>query len=410
MKSYKTSQIYGKLRAPGSKSDTIRALVGALFSGGITNIYHPSESDDALACVNILKSFNCKVIKEENRLIIDSSDIEIPDIINCEESGLLFRMFCAIASLFDKEIKITGKKQLLERNHDFIKKPLTGKGVEVISVPSGFIIKGPLQFGKFYTDGSISSQFLSGLLFTLPFLKSDSEIHVMDLKSRPYIDMTIQTLEKFGIKIIRDKYSYFKIKGSQKYKPADIYIEGDWSGAAFLLVAGAINGEIEVTGLNPSSLQPDVKILEVLSICGAKLKIESNRIFVKKLILDSFAYDISDCPDLFPPLVCLGLNCIGKSVIYGTDRLKYKESDRVKALYEELSPMGAEIEVSDNKVYVSKTTLKGRVLNPRNDHRIAMSGAILSLNSFGEIKILNKKCVSKSYPDFFNELAKVTIK
>jgi 3-phosphoshikimate 1-carboxyvinyltransferase len=272
---------------------------------------------------------------------------------------------------------------------------------------NGFLpltIKGPLTGGECEIDGSISSQLLTGLLMALPVTAKNSIVKVNDLKSKPYIDMTLQVLDKFGIRVINDNYSRFIIAGNQKYKASVFDVESDWSGGAFLLVAGAIAGEITVEGLRTDSRQSDKAILTALDKAGAMLSISDNSVTVSKSDLKAFEFDSTESPDLFPPLVALASYCKGISGIKGAKRLIHKESNRADALVEEFGKLNIKVEVSNDYMIVNGGEVSGAKVNSHEDHRIAMALATAALGASGRVAIKDSHCIGKSYPEFFDDL------
>jgi 3-phosphoshikimate 1-carboxyvinyltransferase len=234
--------------------------------------------------------------------------------------------------------------------------------------------------------------------------ESDSIVKVNNLKSKPYIDMTTGILKDFGITVENEDYSIFRIKGQQKFISREYKVEGDWSGAAFLLVAGAINGDLKITGLNVNSFQSDKAILEALEMAGADLKISADCIEITKSALKPFELDATESPDLFPPAVALAAFCSGTSRIRGASRLVHKESNRAQALVEEFGKMDISIELKDDWMLVKGgQPITSRVMS-HEDHRIAMAAAVAALGATGRISIKDSHCVAKSYPDFFDDL------
>ncbi|MBN2862562.1 MAG: 3-phosphoshikimate 1-carboxyvinyltransferase, partial [Bacteroidales bacterium] len=232
----------------------------------------------------------------------------------------------------------------------------------------------------------------------------DSEITVLNLKSKPYIDLTLQVLDKFGISVVNDNYSRFTIRGSQKYKATIMEVESDWSGGAFLLVAGAVNGDVSVTGLRSDSRQSDKTILTALDRAGARMKMTENSVRVSKSKLRSFEFDATEAPDLFPPLAALASYCTGISGIKGVSRLIHKESDRAKALMEEFGKMNIKVEIKEDYMLITGGKVKGAVVNSHNDHRIAMAEAVAALGASGSVTVKDSRCIAKSYTVFFEDL------
>lgn len=400
------SDLRGEVQAPPSKSMTQRAIAAALLSGGESIILNPSGCDDSLAAMSIASALGASIVTEPGSLRIRGSGEIRENQLNCGESGLAIRMFSPVAALNDSEIVMTGTGSLTKRPMSMIVDALRQLGVDCKS-NGGFLplrIKGPLKGGSCNIDGSISSQLLTGLLMALPVAENDSVIIVENLKSKPYIDMTLQVLERFGIRIDRTDYSRFSIPCSQIYQPQKFEVEGDWSGGAFLLVAGAINGEITVKGLRPDSRQSDKAILNVLDSAGARTTIMENSIGVKKSELRPFFFDATESPDLFPPLAALAAYCKGTSTIKGVSRLIHKESNRSAALVNEFGKMNIKIETDGDNMMVTGGKVTGAEISSHGDHRIAMAAAVAALAATGKVIIRDSRCVAKSYPAFFDDL------
>ncbi|HEX7494268.1 MAG TPA: 3-phosphoshikimate 1-carboxyvinyltransferase [Bacteroidales bacterium] len=400
------SSLKGNIKAPSSKSMTQRAIAAALLADGESIIHNPSYCDDSLAAMSMAVGLGARVEPQVNELKINGSAILKEPKLNCGESGLAIRMFSPIAALYPVEITMVGANSLKKRPMFMIEEALSQLGVKCIS-SNGFLpltIQGPIVGGHCEIDGSVSSQLLTGLLMALPLASKDSEIKVNNLKSKPYIDMTIQILKSFGVTVMNDDYSFFRIPGNQKYIPHNYIVEGDWSGGAFLLVAGAINGKICITGLNRDSKQSDMSIINALEKAGAKMTICENQIEISKSKLKAFEFDATESPDLFPPLVALASYCEGVSIIKGVSRLIYKESNRAKALKEEFGKMNINIEINDDVMFVTGGGPQGARVESHDDHRIAMAVAISSLGAKGRVYIRDSQCVAKSYPGFFDDL------
>jgi len=405
-RSVEPSGIKGQLRAPASKSMTQRAIAAALLSNGQSIIHNPSYCDDSLAAMSIAVGLGARVEPQADELTINGSGLLKESKLNCGESGLAIRMFSPIAALYPAEITMVGAHSLSKRPMSMIEEALNQLGVKCTST-DGFLpltIHGPIVGGDLEIDGSVSSQLLTGLLMALPLAARDSKIIVNNLKSKPYIDMTIQILKSFGITVQNTGYSLFRIPGNQKYKPQNYTVEGDWSGGAFLLVAGAINGQIEIQGLSTDSKQSDMGIIKALQKAGAKMQISDKLIEISKSKLKAFEFDATESPDLFPPLVALASYCEGISTIKGVSRLIHKESDRAATLKEEFGKMNIRIEISDDQMSVSGGQPDGAHVESHDDHRIAMAVAVAALGAKAKVNIRDSHCVTKSYPGFFNDL------
>lgn len=408
------SVIKGTINAPTSKSSMQRACAAALLHIGTTVINNPGRSNDDLAALDIIQKLGAKIISDTaNAIEINAQGLKpvSPDI-NCGESGLSIRMFTPIAALSSQQITINGSGSLVKRPMDFFDQ-IFPQLVIKISSNGGMLpikIEGPLQANAITIDGSLSSQFLTGLLFA--FAKAATvpvTITVKNLKSKPYIDLTLQVMQHFGYKVDNNNYESFTIHPVNSQLTAINYtVEGDWSGGAFLLVAGAICGNITVTGLDVFSTQADKAILQALIGCGSNISIEANTISFNAPLGDggkAFHFDATDCPDLFPPLVALASYCNGTTAITGVSRLAHKESNRGLTLQDEFAKMGIEIILQDDLMLVKGGTgVKGALVHSRHDHRIAMACAVAALKANGETVIEEAEAVNKSYPNFYEHL------
>lgn len=402
------SGVMGKLRAPSSKSQAIRMIAASMLAPGHSVIHHPSLCDDALAMRDIARQMGAVITESGESWHVDGGVQFRKMKIRCGESGLAARLMIALASLGKEEIEIRGSGTLPNRHLGNIMQPLAHLGVQCSShngkLP--YVVKGPMKGGRIEVDGSGGSQFVSGLLMALPLAKDDASLVVKNLKSIPYVDMTLETLDDFGVEIIHENHEVFHIRGNQSYKPAQAAVEGDWSGAAFLLVAGALAGDITVSGLNPESQQADRKIMDALMAAGIDVKFnEKNEMLISKSKIKSFAFDATHCPDLFPPLVVLAAAAEGSSRIKGVERLSQKESNRGLVLQQEFARLGVRIEIKGDEMKITGAQISGGEIFSHYDHRIAMAGAVAGLVAKGPVSIRNSECVSKSYPAFFDDLS-----
>ena len=400
------SVISGVVNAPSSKSAMQRYVAGALLAEGVSRIFSPSYCEDSLAAIAIAEALGAKISMSGGVVVVEGGFKPVLNNIFCGESGLSTRMFTPIASLHTGEIIINGKGSILNRPLKMMEIPMAKLGVD-ISTNNGFLpikIKGPLTGGNVFVDGSVSSQFITGLLMALPLVQNNSVIFVDNLVSKPYIDLTIRILKEFGIKIQNHGYTKFEISGGQKYSAGDLTVEGDWSGAAFLLVMAAIGGEATVNNLDIHSAQADKAIFDVISLSGAKISASEESVSVSRGDLHSFSFDISDCPDLAPPLAVLALACKGKSIIEGTGRLKSKESDRGKILEATLSSIGGRIRNFGDRIEIEGgNQLKGGKASAYNDHRIAMALASVALRCDSPVIVEGMESINKSYPGFIDD-------
>ena len=408
------SQLKGIIQAPASKSSMQRACAAALLSKGTSVIHNPGHSNDDKAAMDIIQKLGGVIEVNSEELRVQSQGINpTASEINCGESGLSIRMFTPIVALSDKEITINGSGSLTTRPMDFFDEILPQLGVKIKSNDGKLpmVIQGPLVPANIEVDGSLSSQFLTGLLMAYSAAGAkDVSIKVNDLKSKPYIDLTLDVMKKFGMNVPENKnYKEFIFHdGSTHASPLTAHeyrVEGDWSGGAFLLVAGTIAGSITVRGLDLSSTQADRAIMDAMMSANAAIAMEAKGIQAHPGGLRGFEFDATDCPDLFPPLVVLAAYCDGKTTIKGVKRLKHKESNRAVALQDEFDKMGIWIDVEDDIMIIhGGGTVKGADIHSHHDHRIAMACAVAALGANSETVIEEAMAVKKSYPDFYNDL------
>ena len=411
------STIRGEIRAAASKSSMQRACAAALLTRGTSIIHNPGHSNDDLAAMTVITALGAVIDRHEDAITINSRGVDpLRNEVNCGESGLGIRMFAPLIALSDREIKVNGEGSLLKRPMDFFDEIFPQLGITVTSnngkLPLS--LKGPLRPKDITIDGSLSSQFLTGLLMAYAAAEAkNKKITVTNLKSRPYIDLTLQVMNHFGLPVPEnEEYNAFRFVHSAPNtsvaRVVHYTVEGDWSGAAFLLVAGAIAGNITVHGLDVFSTQADKAILNAIRDAGAGLSIYTDHIELQPLPLKAFHFNATDCPDLFPPLVALASFCEGSSVIEGVSRLAHKESNRALTLQEEFGKMGVEIKLQDDLMIIhSPARVKGAPVHSRHDHRIAMACAVAALKAEGETRIAEADAVNKSYPDFYSHLQKL---
>lgn len=412
-KSVSAGSVKGIIAPPSSKSYAQRAIALALLAQGksiLRNIEFCKDTRSALACIEAL---GAKVeVLDHNTIAIEGGLRPQTNTLQVGESGLATRLFTPIASLWHEAVTIQGEGTLLHRPMIMMIEPLRALGVEVRD-GGGYLpieVKGPIHGGEIEVDGSISSQFITGLLLSLPLAEDDTTLHVTSPVSTPYIDMTIDTARLYGIEIMQKEgdYTEFFIEGGQKYTPADISIEGDWSGASSMLVAGAIAGEVTVKNISTLSKQADTAIIRALERAGAGIIIEQDSITVSKRPLKAFTFDATNAPDLFPALAALAAAAEGVSTIIGTSRLRHKESDRAETLRQEYEKLGIEIDISEENVMkIRGGKIKPAAVFSHGDHRIAMSLAVSALRCEGEVIIEQAESVEKSYPTFFEDLESI---
>lgn len=395
----------GRIQIPASKSDSQRAILCAALASGKSYLYGIGNSDDEKAMLDSVRALGAKVNFSSPSVAEISGVTEISGFLNLSvgESGLGLRLLTCVSAGFDQKVLLNGTGSLLKRPMDFFDEVLPVFGCEVTTA-NGFLpieVRGPLKGNDVTVDGSLSSQFISGLLLALPRSEKASTLTVSDMKSGPYIQMTLKTLRAFGIEI-ENRENVFRIPGNQSYKATDYTIEGDWSSASYWLAASAVGHTISVSGLTMGSLQADKAMLNALMNAGCKIEIENKSIRIDGGNIHPFEFDAENCPDLFPALVVLAAKCKGVSTIKGVRRLEHKESNRGITLQSEFGKMGLKIDLNDNNMLIHGTgSLEGAVVSSHHDHRIAMSLAIAGSFANGETIVQNSEAVGKSYPDFW---------
>mgnify|MGYP002525202332 FL=1 len=393
------SKLIGTVNIPSSKSMTHRMLICAALANGQSKISNITFSKDIYATINALTAIGADIkINEDSATVLGINNVSDIAEIDCCESGSTLRFLIPITAALGINSTYTGQGRLPERPITPYLRELTKHGIKFeYNNTMPFNMSGKLKSGKFKLEGNISSQFITGMLFALPLLNGDSEIIMTSaLESKPYADMTIQCLNTFGIEITETKKGYF-IKGNQKYKPKNIIVEGDYSQAAFFYTANILGNDIRINNLMENSLQGDKKIVEITRNLCYNENNEPN----------GFSINAADIPDLVPILGVLGTFCQGKSLIYGAERLKIKESDRLESTSAALNALGGNITAENDGLSILHSVLKGGVVDSFGDHRIAMSAAIAATVCSEPVIIKNADAVEKSYPDFFKDYQKL---
>lgn len=386
----KPSFLKGRLDIPASKSCAHRAIICAALAEGTSILSGVSMSKDIKATIDAMSALGASF--DVNCDVVTVSGIKNPcgnAVIDCNESGSTLRFVIPIAAALGAAAEFQGRGRLPERPIDIYKRELSKNGIKFVTEEMPYKITGKLQSGVYEIEGDVSSQFITGLLFALPMLDGDSEIVLTShLESRPYVDITIDILRRFGIEI-EENENGFHVRGGQKYTPHDEKIEGDYSQAAFFYVANALGSSVTLGNLNPESVQGDKKILDLIEI------MKNN---------GSFHADCSDIPDLVPILAVLGAFGSGESVIYNAKRLKIKESNRLETTAALLNNLGGDVEVTDDGLIIRPTgNMHGGTVDSFGDHRIVMAAAIAAAGIDGELIIKGAESAEKSYPDFFKD-------
>ncbi|MTI47370.1 MAG: 3-phosphoshikimate 1-carboxyvinyltransferase [Firmicutes bacterium] len=414
------SKLKGEIKAPPSKSITHRAIICGGIADGVSNIDNVVFSEDIIATLNGMKSFGANDITKaythtnirDNLTIKGNGKLEvIENTINCSESGSTLRFLIPLGALCDKEITYTGRGKLIERPLEQYYKIFNEQNIEYSNQNNKLplIVKGRLNPGDFKLKGDISSQFITGLMLALPLLEGDSRILLTtELESKGYVDLTMDILKRFSIEIENNDYNEFYIKGNQKYQSNSIRVEGDFSQAAFWLVAGLLGKNIKCRDIHKDSLQGDKAILNIIKSMKGNINIKNDYIQTKESLTKGATVDASQCPDLVPVVAALGAVSRGTTTIINAERLRIKESDRLKAIATELNKLGADIkETKDGLRIEGKDRLNGGEVDSWNDHRIAMALGIISIKCSKEVIINNSDVVKKSYPHFWDDFQKL---
>ena len=402
------SDVKGKVVVPSSKSLSHRALLASLLSKGETKIYNLLDCEDTRATISMMEALGKKVICKENYHLVTNTDTKIDcnTLLNANESGSTLRFIIPILSLFEGKHKVTGTRKLLSRPLDIYKDLYQKDGLYFNLTEDLLEVEGKLKGGKYEVRGDISSQFITGLLFTLPLLNIDSEIIITGkYESKSYVDLTIEVLNHFGVEIKEEGNKYY-IKGNQQFTSNDYTVPGDYSQMAFWAVLGTINNELQICGMLENSKQGDKEIVNILSSAANNINYQEGIYHVKKSSVRNLNIDLSMIPDLGPILGVLCACAEGNNTIYNAERLKFKESDRLSAINSELKKMNVKSKVDGDRLLIEKcdniTCLEE--IDSHNDHRIFMALAVLGTISSNGVRINDERCINKSYPNFLKDL------
>lgn len=401
------SPLSGAIKIPPSKSLCHRAIIAAALCPGQSTICNVILSEDILATIEGVRALGALVTHNQDNLIIEGRKhrTQESNIIDCNESGSTLRFIMPISLLTNASMRFIGKGNLCNRPLEPYIKIFDEQGISYSDTNLPITISGQLKPGVFKLKGNISSQFITGLMFTLPLLDADSTIILTEpLESKGYIDLTINVLKSFGIVVVNHDYKRFFIKGNQEYKETLYTVEGDYSQAAFWLAAGALGGDISCIGLNQNSNQGDKALLDILEMAGARIEAFDTHIKALPSRLQAFEVDVSQCPDIAPILAVVAALSKGTSKITGAARLRIKECDRLKAITIELNKLGGHVfEEKDRLTIKGVETLQGGEVDSWGDHRIAMALAIASTKCIEPVTIRHSDAVHKSYPNFFED-------
>lgn len=410
------SKLKGEIKIPPSKSLSHRAIISASLSNGVSEVDNLIFSDDIKATLDGMRSLGTNVVSIESEsyektycvTLRGNSEVKtFNDQIDCKESGSTLRFLIPFAGLTGDEMTFTGRGKLVERPLDTYYRIFDEQNIEYMNNNGNLplSVKGMLRPGTFKIEGNISSQFITGLMFVLPLLDGDSKIEITtELESKGYVDLTLDILKKFNIEIENNDYKEFHIKGNQQYNSRYYRVEGDYSQAAFWIVAGLLGSNIKCRDLDVNSLQGDKAVLEIVERMNGSINIEEDLIEVTETKTDGVIIDASQCPDLVPVLTVLASVSNGTTKIINAERLRIKESDRLKAISTELNKLGANVkELEDGLLIEGKEELVGGTVDSWNDHRIAMALAVASIKCTEPVIITGSEAVKKSYPDFWSD-------
>ena len=409
--SVKKGELNGTVSMPPSKSVAHRAIICASLSDGKSVISPVDMSNDIVATVNCMKALGADIQLEGNVLTVNGKNIfSNKDVgLDCGESGSTLRFLVPVCCAGGITAEFTGHGKLPERPIGIYLQCLPEKGINC-KTQGGLPLKvsGKLESGIYSIAGNVSSQFITGLLLSLPMLEGDSEIILTtELQSSGYIDMTTDIMGKFGVEVKRTETGW-KIKGGQKYTARDFTVEGDWSQAAFFMTAAAISGKVTIDNLDLKSYQRDKECFDIYKSFGADVTENDGKITIQKNKLKGIEINAENIPDMVPALSVVGALAEGVTVIKGAERLRIKECDRLAAMADGLSRMGADIkETADGFIIHGVNCLKGADVDGYNDHRIVMSLAAAAFGADGEVIISDMESINKSYPKFFEDYRKI---
>ena len=404
-------KVSSKVKIPGSKSYTNRALLIAALAEGISRLENPLVSDDTRYMIQALKGFGIKVKEEPNVFIVSGKggELNIPtEEIFVGNAGTTMRFLTTFSALTKGKVRLDGDERMRERPLADLLECLGEMGVRAIPSynngcpPLDIEAKG-VTGGNVTLAGNKSSQYLTSILLSAPFFQNDTNIFIQgDLTSKSYADITLDIMSTFGVKVENRNYQKFSIRAGQIYKSQTYQIEGDWSSATYFLAAAAVTGgDITLMGMNPESVQGDAQFANVLKKMGCEFHRSIDSLNLKGNLLRGIKVNMNNMPDAVQTLAVVALFAKGETVIEGIGNLKIKETNRIEALANELGRLGAEVKTGEDFIVVHPREYSGAEIETYNDHRMAMSFAVAGLKIPG-VKIKNPKCVEKSFPDFFS--------
>ena len=404
----RTGEQSGIITLPCSKSYAHRYIIAAALSekgGVVRNITRSKDIDATIGCLISLGAdieINDDIVNVKSGVKFNNAEL------NCNESASTLRFLIPVSIIKENKVKFSGSETLMHRPLDVYTDMFDKNGISY-KRNGYFKLKGKLKSGVYEVDGSISSQFITGLLFSLPLLDGDSEIIIKNkLESAPYIDITMEVLKDFGIEIENQNYKKFIIKGNQKYHGGEFSVQGDYSNSAFFIASGILNGKVGVLGLRENSFQGDKAFIDICRKMGGKIYRKGDVLWSEKSDLHyNGEFDMSQCPDIVPILALVCCANRGEVVLKNTSRLKIKECDRGTATETMLNTLGGMVENHGEYIKISGTGyLNGGRVNSFNDHRMAMTAAVSAMISKKDIVLEDPMSVEKSYPEFYNDFYK----
>lgn len=401
------SALSGEVSIPPSKSAAHRALICAALSDGSSRITPYCTSKDIKTTVSCLRALGMNIAEDEKGYILSSGNITKGKTLNFNESGSTARFLLPIAAALGADITGVGEGRLPNRPMDTLTKLFREHGVEASSDNLPLTLKGKMSGGDFYLPGNISSQYISGLLLAAPLINEEVNIiPTTALESVGYIDMTVSAMKKFGVNALETEKGWRVLKNS-KYTAHNTRIEGDWSQAAFFMSAAAIGGDIKISGLDFDSLQGDMAALDVFAAFGANISITDNVLHIKRGELRGIEVNAKDIPDMVPAIAVTAAFATGKTVIHSAERLRIKESDRIKTTLAMLNAFGIKTIEQEDGMIIYGGKPKGAVVDGANDHRIVMAAAVGAAFAEGESLIKGYEAINKSYPEFFEDFKRI---
>ena len=392
----------GEITAPPSKSYAHRYLIAAYLSGKKTAVYNAGDSDDVNATISCLRSFGAKIEKTENGVLIEKGGVPRGKVIcDCGASGSTLRFLMPLAAALGVNAEFTGSDKLLSRPITELVNVLNAHGAKI----DGFTVNGKIDGGVYEINASLSSQYVTGLIFALSATDKESEIIINGIAaSRSYLDITADAVTAFGGKIFKTRSGYL-VHGGYDSKIDKITVEGDWSGAAFPLAIGAVSGEVTVKNLILNSKQGDREIFKIFDKFGVFTKFSNSCATTRKSRMNGVTVDITDIPDLAQAIAAVAAFAEGETKIYPVSRLRLKESDRLDAIVNSLYSVGVKTELNGETLTIyGGGKLHGATIRADGDHRTVMAAAVLGAGIEDGVKIIGAEAVSKSYVNFFADL------